>query len=152
MIKPPDNGNGNDTAGIMPDPPELFTMADVQTWADLHWSMIVEESNAQMAENADGQLMASVMGMEFCRQQYAAGFWLGFRLREMGVDSDQIKAACFAVGQFSMIEKPYAAAAKVANQFKVHGQLRDQPGPELAERIHQRWLEILRKAANGWVD
>ena len=66
---------------------------------------------------------------------FCAGSFLGDMLQERDCPEEERHRICFALGQRSAFGNPWEWALKYLNEFCCFGQVRDQPGEELAAEI-----------------
>ena len=63
------------------------------------------------------------------------GCWMSKVLKENGASDEEEERICFAHGQTCVSRDPFESAVSMVNEFLETGTTKDQPGPELAERI-----------------
>lgn len=68
-----------------------------------------------------------------------AGCWLAEMLEEAGASEEENHDICFAHGQCCFGGNALEEAVRLLNEFVATGTTEDRPGPELAEKINERF-------------
>ncbi len=75
---------------------------------------------------------------------WMAGCWLNTVLKQMGATDKQVFDIGFAHGQRSVFSDPVAVAVAYANEFESTKEVQDKPGLELADRLNEEHIRIVR--------
>ena len=75
------------------------------------------------------------LGSEF-ETMWNSGCWLKEELLKVGAKDKEADAICFVQGQKSFVGDTVKIAIELLNEYTSTGTVRDKPGTELAEKIH----------------